>query len=54
MDLEGAEAMAIEGAGEALARTRAVIFEQLGDDAVAGRLLAGGGALRCGCLIYQT
>jgi len=47
MDLEGAEAMAIEGAGEVLARTRAVIFEQLGGEAVAGRLLAGGGfALR--------
>ncbi|WP_051531315.1 FkbM family methyltransferase [Sphingomonas sp. URHD0057] len=46
MDLEGAEAMAIEGAGEVLARTRAVIFEQLEGDA-AGRLLASGGfALR--------
>jgi FkbM family methyltransferase len=42
MDLEGAEAMAIEGAGEVLARTRAVIFEQLEGHA-AGRLLEGRG-----------
>jgi FkbM family methyltransferase len=46
MDLEGAEAMAIEGGSKVLARTRAVIFEQLEGDA-AGRLLASGGfALR--------
>ena len=38
MDLEGAEPMAIEGAGDVLARTRAVIFEQL-EGGAARRLL---------------
>lgn len=31
MDLEGAEALALEGAGDALERVQAVIFEDLGD-----------------------
>jgi FkbM family methyltransferase len=46
MDLEGAEPMAIAGAERILARTRFVIFEQLGGDAAAELLESKGFRLR--------
>ncbi len=42
MDLEGAEVLALRGAGDSLGRVRAIVFEDWGGDALAGVLRANG------------